>query len=195
MRAATSIVRLTASAAGALALGFFVLAPLGCVGAPSTSGHAAPPSATQRDFPLDKLHTATVTIESPAPPGQDAAQAARRAAIRVWLALSSDQHQEGLMYVPAEEIADDQGMLFVFPDERMRGFWMKNTITGLDIAFARMDGTIVAIHTMPPLTLETFPSIEPAMFALEVKAGTFARLGVLEGDKLVIPDEVFKTAP
>jgi uncharacterized membrane protein (UPF0127 family) len=86
-------------------------------------------------------------------------------------------------------------MLFVFPDERLRGFWMKNTITSLDIAFARMDGTIVAIHTMPPLTLETFPSFEPAMFALEVKAGTFAALGIQEGDKLVIPDEVFKQAP
>src|SRR5262245_39667063 len=168
---------------------------IGCVGAPSTSGAAVPPSATQRDFPLDKLKTATISIESPAPPGQDGTQAARKAPFRVWLALSSDQHQEGLMYVPADEIADDQGMLFVFSDERMRGFWMKNTITGLDIAFARMDGTIVAIHTMPPLTLETFPSYEPAMFALEVKAGTFAKLGIQEGDRLVIPEEVFKTAP
>jgi uncharacterized membrane protein (UPF0127 family) len=172
----------------------FLMDVAGCVGAPST-GAAAPPSATQRDFPLDRLKTSTITIEGPAAPGQDASQTARRGPIRVWLALSSEQHQEGLMYVPADEIADDQGMLFVFPDERMRGFWMKNTITGLDIAFARMDGTIVAIHTMPPLTLETFSSFEPAMFALEVKAGTFSKLGVVEGDKLAIPDEVFKATP
>jgi uncharacterized membrane protein (UPF0127 family) len=171
-----------------------LLLATGCVGTPTTSGSAAPPSATQRDFPLEKLKSSNITIESAPQPGQDAAQA-RRSPFRVWLALSSEQHQEGLMYVPAEEIADDQGMLFVFPDERLRGFWMKNTITSLDIAFARMDGTIVAIHTMPPLTLETFPSFEPAMFALEVKAGTFAALGIQEGDKLVIPDEVFKQAP
>jgi len=69
---------------------------------------------------------------------------------------------------------------------------MRNTITALDIAFARRDGTIVAIHTMPPLTLRTFSSFEPAMFALEVKAGTFERLGVVEGDVMVIPDSVFK---
>ena len=93
------------------------------------------------------------------------------------------------------EIADDQGMLFVFPDERYQGFWMKNTITPLDIAYARMDGTIVTIQTMPPLTLQTFPSYEPAMFAFEVKAGTFARLGIGTGDHLDIPDDVFKTAP
>lgn len=192
MRVITACVRL---AAGTLIAASLISAGNGCVGAPSTSAGAAPPSATQRDFPLDKLKTATVTIDAPAAPGQDAAQAAHRAQFRVWLALSSAQHQEGLMYVPAEEIADDQGMLFVFSDERMRGFWMKNTITALDIAFARMDGTIVAIHTMPPLTLQSFSSIEPAMFALEVKSGTFARLGVLEGDKLVIPDEVFKAVP
>lgn len=99
------------------------------------------------------------------------------------------------MHVAADEIADDQGMLFVFPDERLRGFWMKNTITSLDIAFARFDGTVVAIHTMPPLTLRSFPSYEPAMFALEVKAGTFARIGLKEGDKLEIPASIFKDAP
>lgn len=192
MRTLARLVRLSVCPAiGAL----LMMYDAGCVGAPSSSGAAAPPSATQRDFPLDKLKSSTITIEAAAAAGQDASQTTRRGPIRVWLALSSEQHQEGLMYVPVEEIADDQGMLFVFPDERMRGFWMKNTITGLDIAFARMDGTIVAIHTMPPLTLETFSSFEPAMFALEVKAGMLSKLGVLEGDKLAIPDEVFKAAP
>jgi hypothetical protein len=94
------------------------------------------------------------------------------------------------MFVPPEEIADDQGMLFVFSDESIRGFWMRNTITPLDIAFARMDGTIVKIWQMPPRTLQTFSSIEPAMFALEVKQGTFGRLGIKEGDRLDIPPEV-----
>jgi len=105
---------------------------------------------------------------------------------RVWLARTSDEQREGLMFVSESEIADDQGMLFVFSDERVRGFWMKNTVTPLDIAYARMDGTIVAIHTMPPLTLQTFSSIEPAMFALEVKAGTFAKLGIVEGDHMLV---------
>lgn len=164
----------------------------GCVGTPLSTGTATPPpSDSQREFPLKSLRTATLTIQS----ANKTAQSAADPAIRAWLAISTDQHQEGLMFVPAEEIADDQGMLFVFDDERVRGFWMKNTITALDIAYARMDGTIVAIHTMPPLTLQSFSSFEPAMFALEMKSGTFAHLGVQEGDKLVIPDEVFKTAP
>ena len=99
------------------------------------------------------------------------------------------------MHVPPEEIADNQGMLFVFSDEALRGFWMLNTITPLDIAYARMNGTIVKIWQMPPQTIRTFSSIEPAMFALEVKQGTFERLGIAEGAQIIIPEDVFKTSP
>ena len=151
-----------------------------CVGSPPNST-ADESSSSRRQFPLDTLPTSSVTI--------------KESTFRVWLALDDDRREEGMMFVPESEIADDQGMLFVFPDERYLGFWMKNTITPLDIAYARMDGTIVATHTMPILTLQTCPSYEPAMFAIEVKAGTFERLGIGEGDRMDIPAEVFKTQP
>jgi len=152
----------------------------GCIGSTSGEGGGTS-SAARRQFPLDTLPMSTVTINEHT--------------LRVWLVTTPEQREEGMMFVPENEIADDKGMLFVFPDERYQGFWMKNTITPLDVAFARMDGTIVTIHTMPPLTLRTFPSLEPVMFALEVKAGTFGRLGVREGDRIDIPDDVFKTTP
>ena len=132
-------------------------------------------SDAQRRFPLDSLRTAALKINEHE--------------FQAWLAISNDQHTEGLMYVPEDEIRDDQGMLFVFNDEEPRSFWMRNTITSLDIAFARSDGRI---WTMPPLTLNSFPSIEPAMFALEVKAGTFQRLAIREGDRIQIPDEALR---
>jgi uncharacterized membrane protein (UPF0127 family) len=157
-----------------------VINGFGCVGSPAGNGDDEG-SASRRRFPLETLPTATVTIKG--------------AAFRVWLALDEDRREEGLMFVPVSEIAADQGMLFVFPDERYLGFWMKNTITALDIAYARMDGTIVTTHTMPILTLRTYPSYEPAMFALEVKAGTFQRLGIGQGDRIDIPDRVFKAQP
>jgi uncharacterized protein len=156
-----------------------VIGGFGCIG--STGGGAGEGSSARRRFPLSTLSTSAVTV--------------KEQTFRVWLAQTADQREEGLMWVPENEIADDQGMLFVFPDERYLGFWMKNTITPLDIAFARFDGTIVATHTMPILTLDTFPSYEPAMFALEVKAGTFAKLGIQAGDRLAIPADVFKTQP
>ena len=143
-------------------------------------------SDARRRYSLDSLLTATISVN-----GHD---------LRVWLVHENDQQrpgvvQEGLMYVPPGEIADDQGMLFVFSDERLRGFWMLNTITPLDIAYARADGTIVKTWQMTPQTLQTYPSVEPAMFALEVKQGTFERLGVKPGDRLLIPDEALKANP
>lgn len=117
----------------------------------------------------------------------------------VWLALTADQRQQGLMFVPEEEMRPTQdgaerGMLFVFPREQIMGFWMRNTIIPLDIAYIRSDGRIVKIHTMPPLTLQSFPSVEPARFALEAAAGTFQRLGIAEADAAQIPDSVLKRA-
>ncbi len=156
----------------------------GCIGSSdgsTTETQSAQASADRREFPLDTLQTAKISIN-----GHE---------FRIWLALTIDQQLEGMMFVPENEIADDQGMLFVSSYERLHSFWMKNTITSLDIAYARMDGTIVKIWTMPPLTYQTFPSIEPAMFALEVKAGTFERLGIREGDRIIIPDAVFKATP
>lgn len=142
-----------------------------------SSGNASLPSA-QRRFPLKTLPTADVSLKG--------------TTIKAWLATTPDQREEGLMFISDSEITVGQGMLFVFPNERDLAFWMKNTLIPLDIAFARADGTIVAVHTMPPLTLESFPSFEPAMFALELKSGVLGRIGAAVGDKLIVPAEVLK---
>ena len=108
----------------------------------------------------------------------------------VWLAETWREQQLGLMNVTAEELGADWGMLFVFSEERPLSFWMKNTITPLDIAFIGTDGVIVKIHTMPPLTEEGFASVEPAQFALEVNAGRLAELGIAESDRVLLPASV-----
>lgn len=172
----------------------------GCTGA-STAGNAnsttnpsgsatgatpaavtTPSSDRQRRYPLGTLPTDKVTINGHV--------------FRVWLARENDAQrpgvlEEGLMFVRPEELADDQGMLFIFSEESVRSFWMRNTVTPLDIAFARTNGMIVQTWQMPPLTLRTFESVEPVLFALEVEAGTFSRLGIKEGDRLEVPDTVF----
>ena len=174
-----------------LAVGVMVgVTTTGCFGSAATGDAAesqrSDPSAALRDYPLAGLPSAQISVKGHT--------------FRVWLAQDYDPQrpgvvQEGLMHVSAEEIADDQGMLFVFADERYRSFWMRNTITPLDIAFARANGTIVQTWQMPPLTLSSFPSLEPAMFALEVKEGTFERLGIVAGDHMEIPDEVLTVQP
>ncbi len=110
----------------------------------------------------------------------------------VWLAQSADQRQKGLMFVTQDELAplEDgtrRGMLFIFAQEQILSFWMKDTIIPLDIAYADGEGTIVKTYTMTALDTSLYPSIEPARYALEVGAGVFEELGISEGDKLVIP--------
>ncbi len=164
-----------------LVLTVLTLVPGGCIGHPAGGGGSDASLLERRRFALDSLPTADVRIGAHV--------------FHVWLALTPEQQQEGLMFVPQDRIADDEGMLFVFDREQVLNFWMKNTVTPLDIAYARADGEIVKIHTMPPLTTQTFSSVEPALFALEVKAGTFSKLGIREGDVLEVPDEVFKQLP
>ena len=124
--------------------------------------------------------------------------------LEVWLAKDDQQRQFGLMRVTENELASFQGktdhglsdihrgMLFVFPFEQPLSFWMRNTIIPLDIAYIRGDGKIVGIHTMAPLENRTYPSGEPALLALEVKAGLFESLGIKVDDSVQIPDDVLK---
>lgn len=122
----------------------------------------------------------------------------------VWVADQPERRELGLMNVRESELASfkdsslsdiHRGMLFVFPFEQPLSFWMRNTITALDIAYIRGDGKIVSIHTMAPLETRVYPSGEPALLALEVKAGLFGSLGVKVGDSVQIPDDVLKRVP
>jgi len=120
-------------------------------------------------------------------------------AFEAWLATDPTEQHTGLMNVTEAELARtadgaDRGMLFVFPEERVLGFWMSNTIIPLDIAYARSDGTIVTIRTMAPHDTRIYSSVQPARFALEVRAGLFKELSIIEGDRMEIPESVLKAA-
>ncbi len=99
--------------------------------------------------------------------------------VNVELALTYEQRERGLMY--REKLDDGWGMLFVFPDERTRHFWMRNTHVPLSIAFIRDDLTVCDVQDMQPLSDELHPSSAPARYALEVQQGWFARHGIGAG--------------
>lgn len=118
-----------------------------------------------------------------------------RKSYTAYVADSEDQSGRtirlGLMNVTEAELPRDRGMIFVFPDDDLRNFWMRNTIIPLDIAYIRSDGTIVKTYTMEALNESGYLSIEPARFALEVRAGEFDQWGVTEGDSVSIPADLF----
>jgi uncharacterized membrane protein (UPF0127 family) len=84
----------------------------------------------------------------------------------------------------------DEGMLFVYPKDEMRNYWMKDCRFALDIAFIGRDRRILNVATLPPPSgAETEPipfalSSGPAGFVLETNAGWLAAHGVRAGDEV-----------
>lgn len=98
----------------------------------------------------------------------------------VALAATPEQHAYGLMH--QKSIADNEGMLFLFDEERIRRFWMKDTPVDLEIAFIDGSYFIVDIQTMSANTLSVHSSRYPAKYALEVKQGIFGDKNIQVGD-------------
>ncbi|HEU4826074.1 MAG TPA: DUF192 domain-containing protein [Dongiaceae bacterium] len=104
----------------------------------------------------------------------------------VEIADDEAERAEGLMY--RQSLADNAGMLFLYPSPRPVQFWMKNTLLSLDIVFVRADGTIARIAAgTTPLSEDLIPSGEPVLAVLEVKAGTMRELGIAAGARLRNP--------
>src|SRR5690606_24546556 len=62
------------------------------------------------------------------------------------LALDEASRFQGLS--DRAEIADDGGMLFVFPKEAIREFVMRRCLVPIDIAFLNAEGEVVWMHAM-----------------------------------------------
>ena len=116
---------------------------------------------------------------------------------RAWIADEPEERRQGLMYTTAEEMAPlpdgtERAMLFVFDYDQptSQGFWMKNVVIPLDIAFIRSDGTIATIRTMAPLDLSSYYSEASYRYTLEVNANVYSGLDISVGDTVQIPESV-----
>lgn len=91
--------------------------------------------------------------------------------------------QTGLMY--RKSMRQNQGMLFIFPDETYRSFYMKNTEIPLDIIYISEDKTIVSIQkNTKPMDETSLPSEAPAKYVLEVNAGLSDIWQLEKGDRI-----------
>jgi uncharacterized membrane protein (UPF0127 family) len=103
--------------------------------------------------------------------------------IDVEIARTPAEEQRGLMF--RTKLGADKGMIFVWPTERIRTFWMHNTCLPLDMLFLAKDGTIVGLlEQVPTLNDEPRQVNCPAAYVLEVNAGWSRRHGVKPGMKL-----------
>ena len=101
--------------------------------------------------------------------------------IDVEVAMSPAERSQGLMY--RSRMDDDKGMLFIFENDEMQSFWMKNTIIPLDILFIDSKGVINTIHSNTvPYSEKPIPSKGKSQFVVEVNGGYCSRHGIKEGD-------------
>ncbi len=161
----------------------FSLALAGCGGGSADAGGAtgtpSEPRATTTDSGDARASDLpTVTIDAS---GGDEVR------VRVEIADEASEQARGLMYRTA--LAEDRGMLFVFPSEERLSFWMKNTLIPLSVAFMDSEGRIVDIQDMKPLDDDppSYVSAEPAQYALEVNQGFFEERGIKVGDRAELP--------
>jgi uncharacterized membrane protein (UPF0127 family) len=108
--------------------------------------------------------------------------------INAELAKTKIEWERGLMY--RTSMAKNSGMLFVFPDESLQSFWMKNTKIPLDMLFISASGKIVDIKNnfLPCLTdtCSSYTSSAPAQYVLEINGGLAKKEGIKIGDSLRI---------
>lgn len=197
MRAATSPRRSRRPCLRVSAVGVLVALLAGC------SGGGATPSATPAG-PADRVETsAPMAVDELATPatlgtsadGWPAATALvetgrDRHAVGVRVADTSDRRAQGLMGVA--EIPAGTGAWFSYDEDHEGGFWMRGTLTDIDIAWVDAAGTIVGIETMPRCEADPCPTYDPGVAyraALEVAAGWFAARGVAVGDRIELVDE------
>lgn len=109
--------------------------------------------------------------------------------VRVELARSDEERARGLMY--RRKLGVDDGMLFIFPNETVQAFWMKNTYIPLDMIFIKADGTIAGVVENATPETETPRTIgKPSRYVLEVNGGWAKRNGVKTGDRVELQDAI-----
>lgn len=102
------------------------------------------------------------------------------------LAVSPEERQRGLMF--REGLAEDEGMLFIFEEDGIYSFWMKNMKFSIDIIWLDRNKRIVHIEEkVPPCLREPCPSYTPSLparFVLELKAGSVQNYSLKIFDQL-----------
>lgn len=111
---------------------------------------------------------------------------ARLHTFKVWVADDDSRRARGLMHV--RELADDEGMLFIYPQEQHIGMWMKNTYIPLDMLFVASDGRVLRIAAnTTPHSLATIESKQPARGVIELKGGEAEKRGIRPGARVEHP--------
>lgn len=104
--------------------------------------------------------------------------------VKIELAESDSKMMQGLMY--RQEMAPDEGMLFIYAQQQEMYFWMKNTYIPLDLIYIDEAGVIVDLQeNTTPFSEKSIVSNVLSRYVLEVNAGFCEKNYVIVGDKVL----------
>ena len=109
---------------------------------------------------------------------------------KAWVMDTPGKRQEGMMFLKPEAIAANEAMLFVFTEAQPLSFWMQNTVTPLDIGYVSADKKLLNVQAGKPYDETPLPSTGDAKYVVEVKQGTFRKLGIKPGAAVKFPADV-----
>jgi hypothetical protein len=94
--------------------------------------------------------------------------------VTIEVAQTDESRTRGLMF--RDHLAQDSGMLFIFPTEGIYSFWMKNTLIDLDMLWLTKDLRIADIKSfVPACKSPDCPTYSPkaiSKYVLELNAGS-----------------------
>jgi len=102
--------------------------------------------------------------------------------LRAEVAATHDSRIQGLMH--REQLPENRGMLFVYPEAETQQMWMLNTLIPLSVAFIGRDGRILNIRDMEPQSVEIHASKGAAAYSLEMNRGWFSKRGIGPGARV-----------
>ena len=104
----------------------------------------------------------------------------------VEIADTEEKQVRGLMF--RKSIPENYGMLFIYGDEDIRGFWMKNTLVHLDLIYLDADKQVVDMFiNVPPCKsapCKTYISKKRAKYVLELRGNRAKELKIKVGDSI-----------
>lgn len=100
--------------------------------------------------------------------------------VAVEVAATPESRTRGLMWRKA--LPAGQGMLFIFPQEEVQSFWMRNTLLSLDMIFIDSQRRVVGIiERAEPRTTTSRSVGVPSLYVLEVPGGWSQAVGLKRG--------------
>lgn len=106
--------------------------------------------------------------------------------VDVEVANNNELRAQGLMY--RDQLKPGTGMIFLFAEDDVYPFWMKNTLIPLDMIWIDSSRKVAHVKVnVPPCKIENCPSYDPGVpsrYVLEVAGGEAAKHGLKAGDQL-----------